>query len=539
MADRHSEVLIDALNQLLQAVHLGWCVELKDVQDLKKLARLTFGRRRKFEFNRLYEDQQFAIVCNDGSKYEVDKVIGIILWEGAGPRPALQTAYDLSVEPIGELKAAKHHGIEYSELFLPWPILVISEQARKLSRGESDGIPSATKVAYKGMTKQCPWVRLLGSWAGILEGIAHLYAWSKEKRRFSAILVEDKVKLKDLKGDLLNHLRVGTEESRLELVSPRIDGEHPLKITKVIEQIEKKCADKATQGILMDFDLEEFWEKGTDEASQFTGLDVMTALRPTRRQAENHTYRRMGSPPIVLLTGYADKQHILQAMRSGADEYVTKTYSGSDEIYWPESLTRAFHVLFVLHAKRLRLQHSLCTIASILCGSAEDERKAAEYLLGRLFRGHGDMADIADRKRLSGNLRLIHAKLNEGFPPGGVPTFLHESYSAVRMILREFERLIKDHQELSGSTRALMHSFVMTRNTITRVIEALEAIPDEQRLCCHTCDCQGLFGCKPNFLGERKEHDDVVKALIAVFKDVHRYLSERVERQVIHVAREL
>ncbi|MEM4282794.1 MAG: response regulator [Candidatus Woesearchaeota archaeon] len=466
--------------------------------------------------------------------------LGLIILDDDSPgfsdvRTAIEKAYDIATEKVMVSGGSSmgHGGVEVSDIFLPIPTLALStEKPVRAPKGEgSTSTPQWKRdsllvrwEAQEGL-KRCPWVTSV-YWfeetiQANLQKVAVFFSsfckWQEVKRSIYAVLIEDegedKIQLPNgLKSQIgIVSLRTRQGAKRNEVVSKTV-------LVEEIEQTLNTREDttrKDTRGILMDLSFEPYWFDHP-VLDRFSGLDLMADLKPVAespdRQMAMDRYRKMGHPAVVVLTGYADKEHILLAMRSGADDYVMKSGRHGQGVDWEESITRAFHALFVLHARRLWLQWQLCRIGGLLQDCKNNKGKSTNCAISKW------------RK-----------EVEVSFPTGGVPSFIFELHQAVEELMKEMEEenFLKAivRRQLGNLTAVEVHI------RVKRIRQLLAEVPDLHQPLFKdgTCECCALFGgTHPNLDGKRP-----LDYLRDFFQEVDRWVSRQITMEWRRVPREI
>ena len=466
-------------------------------------------------------------------------------------RTAIEKAYDIATEKVMVSGGSSmgHGGVEVSDIFLPIPTLALSTEKPVGATGASTPQWKRDSLlvrweAQEGL-KRCPWVTsvywfdeqedsgqdaakdgcqekaIRANLKKIVVFFSSLCKWQEVRRSIYAVLIEDegedKIQLPNgLKSQIgIVSLRTKHGAKRDEVVSKTV-------LVEEIEQTLNTREDttrKDTRGILMDLSFEPYWFEHPEVSDRFSGLDLMVDLKPVAespdRQMAMDRYRKMGHPAVVVLTGYADKEHILLAMRSGADDYVMKSGRHGQGVDWEESITRAFHTLFVLHARRLWLQWQLCRIGGLLQECKNNKWRSISCAISRL--------------------KKWREEVEVRFPTGGVPSFIFELHQAVEELMKEMEeekflRAIVRRQ-LGDLTAAEVHI------RVRRIRQLLAEVPDVHQPLFKdgTCECCALFGEKhPDLDGKRP-----LDYLRDFFQEVDRWVSGQIAVEWRRVPREI
>ncbi len=252
-------------------------------------------------------------------------------------------------------------------------------------------------------------------------------------------------------------------------------------------------------GIFMDLNFDRNWEESeTKESEHYNGLDLIAKLKPVvespDRISSAQKYREIGHPPIVALTGYDDKEHIIQAIRTGADDYVMKKSGNKPK----ECFIRAFHTLFTLFSRQNWLQCYLCDIARIL----EPNKDRARLDNLEKWLDSCEFKEEIKKMRKAGKIKTV-------FPTGTVPSFIFELYHAIETLRKE---LVDAHPEAEDP--------VGIRDMAQRLREALIRIPEGHRQC--------EYECKRN--GNQTELHKSIDNLSDFFHQIHQNASKQIEK---------
>ncbi len=479
--------------------------EIKSREDLKKLAGLEKSDKGD-------ADENYLIIKDNKETKEIG--IAIVVFDDA--RTAVHKAADLATESVA-VKGLGHGGIEITDLFLPLPTVVVSCERHKILEKNSY---LKSRYALKTLDR-CPWVEVVYWFDGedspvqrLKQALSHaIDQYDRIYSKITAVLVEDEP-LTQTKEDAATQRNSGSTGRYLADApqSKKLDG-YPWGYRQV-EIVNKKKEEEAisdiTQhfskelgktGIFMDLNFDRNWEEsGTKEKEYYSGLDLIAKLKPVvespDRISSAQKYREIGHPPVVALTGYDDKEHIVQAIRAGADDYVMKRSGIEPEEY----LIRAFHTLFTLFSRQGWLQCYLCDIAQIL---EPNEDKAKLDNLIKLLNSPKFKREIEEKKKAG--------KIETVFPAGTVPSFMFELRHATKALLKELVGAPPEADDPVG-----------IRDMAQRLREALNRIPKVHRKC--------EYECKRN--GKHPKLDKSIGDLSDFFDQVHRNASKQIEKEL-------
>lgn len=297
-------------------------------------------------------------------------------------------------------------------------------------------------------------------------------------------------------------------------------------MTKAVDSVEEEGAGQSgVSGVFMDMNLE-----GVD----YTGLDVLCRLKPVKESPDlekaKERYKQLGHCPVIALTSYADKRHIIEAIRAGADDYIYKHKTGTglehdQGVQWRASILHACGALFVLYARLEWLKYFLRRVVLHVCTDFFEDTE-----LNRVRR---DVPANFFREKVNRYRR----ELDQEFPTGGVPSFLVELHGVAEVLLHEMGRIGPvDLNALSGQ------SALTIRGGVQRVREALEAVPHVQRS--WNARYNDLFVDDPNFTAKRlrsasDELEDAFHVLRILLVDVERRISKHLGGRIANKIQEL
>lgn len=485
-------------------------------------------------------------------------------WEWVMDRWGLELVVDYSIDGTVPSSAHGCHSIKAEEaredLFYPIPTLLLTTEKEELYKKPFAGKQYSTNPHFEDLCRRLaliPWVRLVKlpcNFCHLRKEWNIVCGWTKIRQNLRVVAIEDQGKELYDKANTIAHdcwlykkseitskknetgyfqelgvidvdiceqdsKRLSWEENLANQVVQRVNqrGQSKQNSTERPEQARHGEQSKLDLlGVFVDINFDKFWKgvpqnqkQGRKGEELFNGLDILCRLKPVAespdRESARRRYGEMRCPPLIVLTGYGDKEHIIASIHAGADDYVVKQMKSQSpghhgNVNWKASTIHAFNTLFLLQARRLWLQWHLCRIAQSL---QQYERKPWEAL---------------KQEKLHQNLQLLNDEMEQKFPTGAVPSFFLELHHITEILLKEFT----NDSVVSDDPVSLRHS-------AQRIREALAVVPYEHHPQCKSCQCDCLFKCK------KAQFEDVVAWLLGFFQRLHEHASQQIQKGVRRV----